>query len=112
VVDPLGALDIVDLVNHCLEPVVHLLRLLFFVEGEPFELSFNHLHVGDLITFMLHLESIPNLLSDFQPLYFVILLPTQGSEKYCSFLRVKILDLGDLVRMIISSPTCGTYILI
>jgi hypothetical protein len=51
VVDPLDAPEVSDLVHHHLEPIVHLLWL-FFVDGKPSELSFNHLHFGDLVTFV------------------------------------------------------------
>lgn len=97
---PLGAPEVPYLVHRHLEPIVHLLWLFSFIEGEPSKLSFNHSHLsdfGDPITFVRRLEAIPNLLDVLQPLYFVALLPTQGSKKYYNCLRVEMLDLGDLV---------------
>jgi hypothetical protein len=47
VVGPFGAPEVANLVHHHLEPIVHLLQPLSFVEEEPFKLSFDHLHLGD-----------------------------------------------------------------
>jgi hypothetical protein len=45
---PLGAPMVAHLVDHCLEPVVHGLRLFSFVEDEPIELPLDCLALGDL----------------------------------------------------------------
>jgi hypothetical protein len=68
VVIPLGASEVIELVYRCLEPVVHGLRLLSFIDDESSELSLNHLPIGDLgdpITFMFHLEHVSYLLYTF-----------------------------------------------
>ena len=67
-VGSLGALKVSDLVHHRLELVVHLLWLFSDVEGEPSEISFNYLHLGDLVTFVRRIEAIPKFLGAFQPL--------------------------------------------
>jgi hypothetical protein len=88
-VDPLGALEVLDLVHHRVEPIVHSLWIIFFVEGEPSENYLYHLPFGDLVdtvTFMCRLEDIPNLIGAFQPLYFVVLFSTQGGKEYCGCL--------------------------
>jgi hypothetical protein len=74
---PLGAFEVADLVHHRLEPVVYGLWLFSIVEDELFELSLDHLplgDIGDLVTFMRHLEYFPNLFCTLQPLHIVILL--------------------------------------
>jgi hypothetical protein len=77
---PLGAPEVAHLVDHLLEPVIHCLWLLSFVEDESTELSLDRLALGDfghLVPFMCRLEDIPNLFGIFQPLYLIILLSTQ-----------------------------------
>jgi hypothetical protein len=49
---PLGALEVVHLVDHRLEPVVHGLRLFPFVEDESTEFSLNRFPFGDLFHFV------------------------------------------------------------
>jgi hypothetical protein len=81
---PLGAPEVAELVHHGLEPVVHGLWLLYFVEDEPTEFSFNCFSLGDLgdfVPFMCRLEDVPNFFSTFQPLHLVVLLPIQGSKE-------------------------------
>jgi hypothetical protein len=60
---PLGAPEVAHLVDHCLEPVVHGLRLFSFVEDESTELPLNRLPLGDLghlVPFMRGFEDVPN----------------------------------------------------
>jgi hypothetical protein len=60
---PLGAPEVAHLVHHGLEPVVHGLRLLPFVEDEPTELPLDRLALGDLghlVPFVRGLEHVPN----------------------------------------------------
>jgi hypothetical protein len=45
---PLGAPEVAHLVDHRIYPVVHCLRLFFFVEDESTELPLDHLLLGDL----------------------------------------------------------------
>ena len=76
---PVGASEVVDLVHHCLELVVHLLWLFSFAEDEPTEFSLDRLTLGDfghLVPFMRRLEVIPNLFGIFQPSHLIILLST------------------------------------
>jgi hypothetical protein len=73
------------MVHHCLELVVHVLLLLSFIEDEPSQLSLDHLPFGDLgdfVTFVRHLEDVPNLLSALQPLHFVVPFSTQEDKEY------------------------------
>jgi hypothetical protein len=101
---PLGAPKVAHLVDHCLEPVIHCLWLLSFVEKESTEFSLDRLtlcDLGHLIPFVRCLEDIPNFFGIFQPLHLIILLPTQGSEEYRSFLGVKMPNLGGLIRVIV-----------
>jgi hypothetical protein len=105
---PLGAPEIADLVDHRLEPVVHCLWLLSFVEDESTELSLDRFALGNfghLIPFMCRLEDVPNLFGTLQPLHLVVLLSTQGSEEYRGGLGVEVPYLDGLIR----SPTCGAY---
>jgi hypothetical protein len=60
---PFGALEVVHLVHHGLEPVVHGLWLFSFVEDELTEFALDCLALGDLghlISFVLGLEHVPN----------------------------------------------------
>jgi hypothetical protein len=60
---PLGAPVVAHLVDHCLEPVVHGLRLFPFVEDESTEFSLDRFALGDLghlIPFVRGLEDVPN----------------------------------------------------
>jgi hypothetical protein len=60
---PLGAPEVAHLVGHRIEPVVHGLRLFFFVEDESTELLLNCLSLGDLghlVSFVRGLEDVPN----------------------------------------------------
>jgi hypothetical protein len=47
---PLGAPEVVDLVDHCLEPVIHGLWLFSFVEDESAEFSLDRLALVILVT--------------------------------------------------------------
>jgi hypothetical protein len=88
------------LVHHCLEPVVHGLRLFPFVEDEPIEFFLNLYVLGDLghlVPFVCGFENVPNLFGVLQPLHLIILLSTQGGEEYISFLGVEVPNLGGLV---------------
>jgi hypothetical protein len=93
---PLGASEVSHLIDHRLEPVVHCLWLLSFVEDESTELSFDRLALGDFG----HLD-IPNFFGIFQPLHLIILLSTQGGEEYRSCLGIKMPYLGGLIGVII-----------
>jgi hypothetical protein len=89
---PFGAPEVAHLVDHRLEPVVHGLRLFPFVEDESTELSLNRFALGDLghlVPFVRCFEDVPNFFDIFQPLHLIILLPTQGSKEYRSFLGIK-----------------------
>jgi hypothetical protein len=82
---PLGAHEVADLVDHRLEPVVHCLWLLFFVEDESTEFSLDYFALGDLghlVPFMRRFEDVPNFFGTLQPLHLVVLLSSQGSEEY------------------------------
>jgi hypothetical protein len=82
---PLGAPEVADLVDHRLEPIVHCLWLLSFVENESTEFSINRFALGDFghhVPFMRHFEDVPNFFGTLQPLHLVVLLSTQGSEEY------------------------------
>ena len=60
---PLGALEVADLVDHRLEPVVHGLQLFSFVEDESTELPLDRLPLGDLghlVPFVRGLEHVQN----------------------------------------------------
>jgi hypothetical protein len=101
---PFGAPEVAHLVNHCFESVVHCLWILSFVEDESTEFSLDHFTLGDLghlVPCMRRFEDVPNFFGIFQPLHLVILLSTQGSEKYRSCLGVKMPYLGGLIGVII-----------
>ena len=76
---PLGAPEVVDLVDHRLDPIVHCLWLFSFVEDESTEFSLDRFTLGDLghfIPFMCRLEDVPNFFGTLQPLHLIILLST------------------------------------
>jgi hypothetical protein len=92
------------LVDHRLESVVHFLWLLSFIEDESTEFSLDRFALGDLghlVPFVRHLEDIPNFFGIFLPLHLIILLSTQGGEKYRSCLGVKMPNLGGLIRVVV-----------
>jgi hypothetical protein len=104
VVIPLGVLEVVDLVHHCLELVVHGLWLFSFIEDELIEFSLDRFALGDLshfVPFMRRLEDVPNFFGTFQPLHLVVLLSTQGSEEYGGGLGVEVPYLGGLIRVVV-----------
>ena len=75
---PFGAPEVAHLIDHHLEPILHCLRLLSFVEDEPTEFSLDRLSLGDFgnaITFMRRLGDVPNFLGIFQPLHLIVFLP-------------------------------------
>jgi hypothetical protein len=94
-VSPLCAPEVVNLVHQQLEPVVHLLWPLSFVDGEPPKSSFDELHPYDFgdLAFVHRLECVPNLLGSLQPADFAI-------HSSCS-LRVEVDDLVHLDRVIV-----------
>jgi hypothetical protein len=101
---PFGAPEVVHLIDHSIEPVVHCLRLLSFVEDESTELSLDRLTLGDLghlVPFVRRFEDVPNFLGIFQPSHLIILLSTQGSEEYRSCLGIKMPNLCGLIRVIV-----------
>jgi hypothetical protein len=101
---PIGAPEIADLVDHRLESVVHCLWLFSFVEDESTEFSLDRFALGDLghlVPFMRCLEYVPNFFGTLQPLRFVVLLPTQGSEEYGGGLGVEVPYLGGLIGVIV-----------
>jgi hypothetical protein len=60
---PFCAPEVAHLIDHGLEPVVHGLRLFFFVEDESTELSLDRLPLGDLchlVPFVRRFEDVPN----------------------------------------------------
>jgi hypothetical protein len=60
---PFGAPEVVYLIPHGLEPVVHGLRLFSFVEDESTKLSLDRFPLGDLshlVPFMHCFEDVPN----------------------------------------------------
>jgi hypothetical protein len=60
---PFGAPEVAHLVNHCLEPVVHGLRLFSFVEDESTKFSLDRFMLGDfchLVPFVRGFEDVPN----------------------------------------------------
>jgi hypothetical protein len=92
------------LVDHCLEPVVHCLWLLSFVEDESTELSLGRFALGDLghfAPFMRCFEDVPNFLDIFQPLHLIRLLSTQGDGEYRSCLGTKMPYLGGLIGVVV-----------
>jgi hypothetical protein len=100
---PLGSLEVAHLVDHRFEPVVHYLWLLSFVEDESTEFSFVLFALGDfghLVPFMRRLENVLVFFGIFQPLHFVVLHSTQGSE-YRGCLRVKMPYLGGLFGVVV-----------
>jgi hypothetical protein len=101
---PLGAPEVADLVDHCLEPVVHCLWLLSFVEDESTEFSLDCFTLGDfghLVPFMCRLENVPNFFGTFPPLHLILLLSTQGIEEYRRCLRIKVPYLGGLIGVVV-----------
>jgi hypothetical protein len=94
---PLGAPKVADLVDHRLEPVVHCLWLLSFVENESTEFSLDRFTLGDfghLVPFMCSFEDVQNFFNTLQPLHLVVLLSTQGSEEYRGGLGIEVPYLG------------------
>jgi hypothetical protein len=82
---PLGAPEVADLVDHRLEPVVHCLWFLSFVEDESTEFSLDHFVLADfghLVPFMHCFEDVSNFFGTLQYLHLVVLLKTQGSNEY------------------------------
>jgi hypothetical protein len=101
---PLGAPEVMHLVDHRLEPVVHFLWLISFVEDESTGFSldrFTLVDFGHLVPFMRCLEDVPNFFGIFQPLHLVVLLSTQGSKDYRCCLGIKTPYLGDVVGVIV-----------
>jgi hypothetical protein len=101
---PLGALEVADLVHHCLEPIVHGLWLFSFVEDELTEFSLDHFALGGLghfVPFMRRLEDVPNLFGTFQPLHLIVLLSTQGSKEYGGGLGVEVPHLGGFIKVVV-----------
>src|SRR5688572_12700850 len=97
---PLGAPEVAELVHHCLESVVHCLWLFSLVEDQSTKFSLDHFPLGDLchfVSFVRHLEDVPNFFGTFQPLHLVVLLSTQGSEEYIGGLGVEVPYLGGLI---------------
>jgi hypothetical protein len=104
---PHGAPEVADLVDRRLEPVVHCLWLLSFVEDESTKFSLDRFTLGDfghLIPFMRHFEDVPNFFGTLQPLHLVVFLSTQGSEKYRGGLVIEVPYLGSFIRIIILVP--------
>jgi hypothetical protein len=67
---PLGAPKVANLVDYGLEPVVHCLWFLSFVEDESTKLFFNRFALGDfghLVPFVRCFEDIPNFFGIFNP---------------------------------------------
>jgi hypothetical protein len=67
---PFGAPEVAHLVHHCLEPIVHGLRLFSFVEDESIEFSIDRFALGDLghlVPFVHGFEDIPISLAFFNP---------------------------------------------
>jgi hypothetical protein len=101
---PLGAPEVVDLVDHYLEPVVHCLWLLSFGEDESTEFSLDRFALSDfghLIPFMRRFDDVPDFFGTLQPLHFVILLSTQGSEEYRGSLGIEVSYLGGLIGVVV-----------
>jgi hypothetical protein len=76
---PFGAPKVAHLVHHCLEPVVHGLRLFPFVEDESIEFSLDRFTLGDLghlIPIVCGFEDVSNFFGVLQPLDLIILLST------------------------------------
>jgi hypothetical protein len=67
---PFGAPEVAHLIDHHLEPILHCLRLLSFVEDEPTEFSLNRLGFGDLghlVPLVRRFEDVPNFFGIFNP---------------------------------------------
>jgi hypothetical protein len=67
---PLGAPEVADLVDHCLEPIVHCVCLFSFVEDESIEFSLDRFTLSDfghLVPFMRRLEDVSNFFGLFNP---------------------------------------------
>jgi hypothetical protein len=101
---PLRATEVAHLVDHCFEPVVHCLWLFSFVEDESTEFLLDRFTLGDLghlVPFIRRFEDIPNIFGTLQPLYLVVLLPTQRSEEYGGGLGVEVPYLGGLIGVVV-----------
>jgi hypothetical protein len=104
---PFCAPEIAHLVDHCLETIVHGLRLFSFVEDKSTESSLDRFALGDLghfIPFVRGFEDVLNFFGVLQPLHLIILLSTQRGEEYRSCLGVEVSNLGGLVRVIVLIP--------
>jgi hypothetical protein len=104
---PFCAPEVAHLVHHCLELVVHSLRIFPFVEDESTKLSLDYFALGDLghlVPFVRGFEDVPYFFGVLQPLHLVILLSTQGSEEYRSCLGVEVPNLGGLIRVVVLVP--------
>ena len=76
---PFCAPEVVHLVHHGLELLVHCLWLFSFVEDELIELALDRLSLDDLchlIPFVRRFEDVPNFFGVLQPLHLIILLST------------------------------------
>jgi hypothetical protein len=101
---PHGAPEVADLVHHGIEPVVHGLWLVTFVEDEPTKFTLTCFPLGDLgnfVPFMCRLEDIPNFFGTLQPLHLVVLLPTQGSQEYGGGLGVEVPHLRGSIGVVV-----------
>jgi hypothetical protein len=67
---PLGAPEVAHLIDHRLEPIVHCLWFLSFVEHESTEFSLDRLALCDLghfVPFVRRFEDVPNFFGIFNP---------------------------------------------
>jgi hypothetical protein len=103
---PLGAPEVAHLVVHCLELVIHGLRLFPFVEDKSIEFSLDRFALGDLghLVPFVHGFEDPNFFGVLKPLHLIILLSSQGGEEYRSCLGVEVPNLGGLVRVVVLIP--------
>jgi hypothetical protein len=109
---PFGAPEVVHLVDHCFEPVVHCLWPLSFVEDESTELSLDRLALGDfghLVPFMRRFEDVPNFFGIFNPCTLLYSSRHKEARSIKVAWELKCLIWAASSESWSLSPTCGAY---
>jgi hypothetical protein len=101
---PLGAPEVAHLVDHCIEPVIHCLWLLSFVEGELTEFSLDRLALGDLghlVPFVCRFEDVPIFFSIYKPCTLLYSSRHKHARSIEVAWELKMPNLGGLVQVVV-----------